>query len=88
MRRTLAAFVMCVMTTPAIAFAQTPFAEESIRKVVNREAVRLSVLAVPAAQPQQPHEPSCPDRFGRPSVSSLEEEPLVNSWELTFQPCR
>ena len=62
MRRTFAAFVMCVMTTPAIAFAQTPFAEESIRNVVNRDAARLSVLAVQAAQPQQPHERRWPGR--------------------------
>lgn len=62
MRRTFAAFVMCVMTTPAIAFAQNPFAEESIRNVVNRDAARLSVLAVQAAQPQQPHERRWPGR--------------------------
>lgn len=60
MRRTFAAFVMCVMTTPAIAFAQNPFAEESIRNVVDRDAARLSVLAAPAAQ--QPRERSWPGR--------------------------
>ena len=57
MRRMLAALVMCVMTAPATGFAQTPFTDESIRKLVNRDSARLSALAAPAAQPQKAQEP-------------------------------
>lgn len=51
MRRTLAALIMFVLTAPATGLAQTPFAEESVRKVVDRDAARLSALAaVPQSQ--------------------------------------
>ena len=59
MHRTLVAAVIGMLMTPAAGLAQTPFAEESIRKVVNRDSIALSVLAAaPVAQTQQPRERS------------------------------
>jgi hypothetical protein len=56
MQRTLVAAAIAVLMMPAAGLAQTPFAQESIRKVVNRDGVALSMLAAPVAQQKQPRE--------------------------------